>query len=72
MTGEIGEDDIARWVAAVQEQQRRNDATVLVDRDEHIEALGHATISARRLRGTVYYANAHARINELLDELVGL
>ena len=35
--------------------------------DDIIEKLAHLNTSARRQAGTVYYAKAHARINDTLD-----
>ena len=70
MTSEIGDDAITAWVQAVREQQRQ--AECATQRDDLIEALGHACRTAIRLRDTAHYGRAHQRINELLDELVGL
>lgn len=71
MTSEIGDDAVQAWIVQVREQQRIK-AERAANRDDLIEALGHANASAIRLRGTVHHGQAHARINELLDELVGL
>lgn len=64
-------DDVSAWVEAVREEQRRKEAAT-DSRDELVEALQHACATAVRLRGTAYYDSAHKRINEILDELVGL
>lgn len=72
-------DDVSAWVEAVREEQRRKEAASEPDRDELIEALHHANIAAKRqphVLGTAAHPsrwdNAHAHVDRLLDELVGL
>jgi hypothetical protein len=72
MTSEIGDDAVQAWIEQYRDEQQRAEAQHLANRDDLIEALGHACESAKRLRDTVYYGQAHARVNELLDQLVGL
>lgn len=68
----MADDPVSAWLETVQAEQRRADAEHKASRDELTEALAYACASAVRLRGTVYYESAHRRINEILDELVGL
>ena len=44
---------------------------VFPTRAELVEQINHANATAIRLRGTVYYDQAHKFLNELLDTIVG-